>query len=88
MTTRETSESVLEIRLAVWIADAGTNKNPPDIELLRVAATDHVLPYTVFACIWVAAREHVRSWFAEEILHSLGEEESECQAKTQSHPTS
>lgn len=83
MSARERLESVVhKMRIRV-LADVGGNKHPPGVKVLAIAANNIVLDIVE---VWLAAGDTAWSWFSEQVLHSLSDEERNNQCKGKASP--
>ena len=83
MTTRERLESIIhKMRIRV-LANVGGDKRPPGIEVLAVATDDVLLDIVE---VWLTASNATWSWFAEKVLHALGDEEGNDKRESQASP--
>ena len=83
MATGERLESIVyKMRIGV-LANVGRNKRPSGIEVLAVATDDVLLDIVE---IWLAAGNAAWSWFAEEVLHALGDEEGNDKRESKASP--
>jgi hypothetical protein len=80
---RERLESIIyKMRIRV-LADVGGDKRPPGIEILTVASNDVLLDVVE---VWLTASDAAWSWFAEEVLHALGDEEGNDKRESEASP--
>lgn len=65
------------------LANVGGDKRPSGVEVLAVATDDVLLDIVE---IWLAAGNAAWSWFAEEVLHALGDEEGNDKRESKTSP--
>jgi len=83
VTTRERLEGIIhKMRIGV-LANIGGDERPSWIQVLAVASNDVVLDIVE---IWLTASDTAWPWFAEQILHALGDEERDNKGQSKTGP--
>lgn len=83
VTAGERLKSIINSMRVRVLANVGGDKRPSRIEVLAVATDDVVLDVGE---VWFTASNAAWSWFAEEVLHALGDEEGDDKRESKASP--
>lgn len=86
MSTWETPESIIDQRRVCVLANICIHKNPMRVECRSVAHSNQIVLEVLG--VWLTTGKHIRSWFPEQVLHSLSEEKGKGKREGEAHPSS